>query len=720
MKFIKIYNNNSILIRSLRLTKIFYIIIVFFYSELLLSNILILDINNKFENKKNNISDTIEIYKTYTIKDNIVVTATRKQLHQLDLPFSVTQMSQDNIQFNNSRSTPEALIGQSGVFIQKTNHGGGSPFIRGLTGFQTLILVDGIRLNNSTFRSGPNQYLNTIDPNSINNIEILRGGGSVQYGTDAIGGTLQLFTKNPNFSDEIIYKLNGQLKSITNNQEYSGRTELEFNSKNFAFLGGISYQKFGNIVGGKNTGVQLPSAYDQISYDAKLNYKISDNSILTLYSNTLEQQNVPLTHRVQLENFQYYYFEPQYRNTNYIKFNSNFENAILNTLTFTLLNSNWKESRVSKRNNNINETNENDDIRTLGGILELNSKILDNWSASTGIEYYNDLVNSSKLTKNTDNNNVTNSRGLYPDNSIYNNLSLFSMHTYKLNNIIIDAGIRYSYVNINMQDANLGNIKFKTNSLVWNIGLVYKINNYNSIFSLISTSFRAPNIDDMGTLGIVDFRYEVPNYNLSSEKSLNTELGYKFINENTFFTLSFYRNNLFDFINRIRGNYNGLDSINGYPVFLKTNSFESYIQGIELDFQKKITESIDLTTNFTYTYGQNVSAKEPMRRIPPLNGRIALNYSLENFYNFNIKLESIFADSQFRLASGDKSDNRINPNGTAGFAILNIASQVVFNNVRIVAGIENIFDKDYRFHGSGINGIGRSGYLKFIFNNIEF
>ena len=51
-----------------------------------------------------------------------------------------------------------------GVWVQKTNHGGGSPFIRGLVGNQILVLVDGIRLNNATLRYGPNQYLATVDP----------------------------------------------------------------------------------------------------------------------------------------------------------------------------------------------------------------------------------------------------------------------------------------------------------------------------------------------------------------------------------------------------------------------------------------------------------------------------------------------------------------------------------------------------------------------------
>ena len=109
-----------------------------------------------------------------------------------------------------------------------------------------------------------------------------------------------------------------------------------------------------------------------------------------------------------------------------------------------------------------------------------------------------------------------------------------------------------------------------------------------------------------------------------------------------------------------------------------------------------------------------------MRRIPPMNGRIAFSYYNKSLNNLNMRLETIFADNQLRLAAGDKSDNRINPNGTPGFTIFNLISKVDFENISIVVGLENILDKDYRYHGSGINGMGRSGYIKFIINNLNF
>lgn len=127
--------------------------------------------------------------------NEVVITANRSESRIFSIPATISSVNSKYIESHLSRTTPEILMGTAGVFVQKTNHGGGSPFVRGLTGNQTLLLVDGIRLNNSTFRYGPNQYFNTIDPFSISRIEVLKGEGSVAYGSDALGGTIQVFTK---------------------------------------------------------------------------------------------------------------------------------------------------------------------------------------------------------------------------------------------------------------------------------------------------------------------------------------------------------------------------------------------------------------------------------------------------------------------------------------------------------------------------------------------
>ncbi|MSP63201.1 MAG: TonB-dependent receptor [Myxococcales bacterium] len=94
-------------------------------------------------------------------------------------------------------STPEALRYEPGVFVQQTSHGQGSAFIRGLTGQQTLLLFDGVRLNNATFRQGPNQYLFTLDLHTVDTVEVMRGGGSTRFGSDALGGVINVRPVEP-------------------------------------------------------------------------------------------------------------------------------------------------------------------------------------------------------------------------------------------------------------------------------------------------------------------------------------------------------------------------------------------------------------------------------------------------------------------------------------------------------------------------------------------
>jgi hemoglobin/transferrin/lactoferrin receptor protein len=120
----------------------------------------------------------------------LVVTSSRSETKLTDVPYTTSLLDEAILWESARRTLPEALQYTPGVSIQKTGNGAGSPFIRGFTGRQNLLLVDGVRINNSTFRSGPVQYWNTIDSLTIDHLELIKSQGSVLYGSDAIGGII--------------------------------------------------------------------------------------------------------------------------------------------------------------------------------------------------------------------------------------------------------------------------------------------------------------------------------------------------------------------------------------------------------------------------------------------------------------------------------------------------------------------------------------------------
>ena len=126
-----------------------------------------------------------------------VVSAARHEQRVIESPRSVSVLTSEEIRKRNYRTVPEALNEMMGILVQETNYGGGAPIIRGMIGNRILILVDGIRLNNSVYRLGPLQYLNTIDLYRVERIEVVRGPSSALYGSDALGGLINIVTRSP-------------------------------------------------------------------------------------------------------------------------------------------------------------------------------------------------------------------------------------------------------------------------------------------------------------------------------------------------------------------------------------------------------------------------------------------------------------------------------------------------------------------------------------------
>ena len=293
-------------------------------------------------------------------------------------------------------------------------------------------------------------------------------------------------------------------------------------------------------------------------------------------------------------------------------------------------------------------------------------------------------------------------RGLYPDGSGLTNWAIFSLHDWDAPKWHFTAGARWNYFNIKVNDEQIGEAILTPSALVSNASVMYKIRKHSNVFLSFNSGFRAPNIDDLGTLGIVDFRYETPNYSLKPEHSTHVQIGYKLNRGKTQGEVYLYRMELRDLITRVR-----LDTqkIQGYPLYQKENTERAYIQGLESNGAHEFNDDWRINGSITYTYGQNLTRREPMRRIPPLFGRLALEFSPKRWH---FSAEYLFATKQFRLAQGDKDDNRIPAGGTKGWSVLNLHTGYSRTNWEIHFNALNLFNKDYRTHGSGVNGVGRS------------
>jgi len=151
----------------------------------------------------------------------------------------------------------------------------------------------------------------------------------------------------------------------------------------------------------------------------------------------------------------------------------------------------------------------------------------------------------------------------------------------------------------------------------------------------------------------------------------------------------------------------------GRDVTQSQNVARANIHGVEASAQWLLSPSISAALVVNYLRGDQVDTggvEVPADRIPPLNGRLSVQYEWAD----NVVLEPylLFAARQDRLSSRDVRDVRINPNGTSGWVTANVSGAWQVNDVmRLSAKLENLFDRQYRVHGSGIDAVGRSLFL---------
>lgn len=123
-------------------------------------------------------------------QETLVITATRLEADPFAQPYAVHRIDREAIDASAARTLSDVIDRTPGLVVQRTATNQASPFLRGLTGEQTLLLFDGVRLNNALFRPGANQYSALIPAEAIDHVDVILGAGATAMGSDGLTGAV--------------------------------------------------------------------------------------------------------------------------------------------------------------------------------------------------------------------------------------------------------------------------------------------------------------------------------------------------------------------------------------------------------------------------------------------------------------------------------------------------------------------------------------------------
>lgn len=715
--------------------------------------------------QENKPADTIKT----SFLDEIVVSANRIPEQRRLVAQQIETVTATTIKNFNAQTTADLISNSGVVAMQKSQQGGGSPMLRGFEASRVLLVVDGVRLNNAIYRAGHLQNIITLDNNILDRAEIMFGPASTVYGSDALGGVIHFYTRNPKLSD-------GGLNAAGNlffrygsaNSEKTTHIDLNLGGKKFASLTSFTTGYFGNLRMGEKTnpsygeqfGVrpqyaeraadnlsdvlvqnrdpfnQVFSGYQQYDLLQKflfapssrvkhlLNFQYSNSTNVPRYDRLTDTQNSGLR-------FGEWYYGPQKRLMGSYNLAITDLGNLADALSVTLSYQDIEESRHDRRFNNDVRNDRIENIKVWGLTAEFTKSIAQN-SLRYGIDgQFNSLLSKAHTT-----NIVTGEQGplstRYPDgDNTMNTMALFATHTLRLSDLwTLNDGLRMggSWLHSTFIDKTFFPFPYDEvtqNYLVGsgNLGIVYTPTSWKFSF-MGSTGYRAPNFDDLskvfdsatGTTGEPGILV-VPNPELRPEKTVNADFNVtKFFGSNLRIEGVFFATQFYDAIVTQPTTFNGQSQIDydGYPanVVSSQNAGKAYLYGFSTSMWAQLYDGLTVTASYNYTHGRIKNSGEPntpLDHIPPLFGRVGVQY---NKAKLRSELFSNFSGWKYLgqySESGEDNLKYATPEGMPSWYTLNLSVGYELNKVFTAqAGVYNIMDLQYRTFASGINSPGRN------------
>lgn len=575
------------------------------------------------------------------VHEGIVVTATRQEQDSTESPLPAALISRERLSQQLPVNLAQALDEVPGITWVNAGAFSSRPVIRGLDSNRILVLVDGERLNNgrtSTVNAGIETAL--VDVSDIEQVELVRGPGSVLHGSDALGGVLNIRTRSAMPSETFRMGLRTGASFFPNSDGQCGSLEASAASRWFSArlrgsAGGINdYSTPAGTVFG--SGVDESGALGDLRvypvHNQSLSFKYLHRGGYNFGLPSLDPNPV---------------FLAEFPFSKLTKFSGGYQGSFQSPLLSSLHIRFYTQQQARDFFNRINAgpskilSDTVTDIRSTGFDLQASSIAARRHVLTYGVTYYRDRNRDRRFQT-----MVTGNRVLVLDdapsvpNSTFSGTGIFLQHQYEpLNRVRLVAGVRLDHFalkatptqnfNPTVSDAIVGTRN--DTAVSGNAGASIDIANGWTVSGNLGRAFREPNLFERfffgrGSVG----GFVVPNPALEPETSVQLDTGLHFRRGPAKASVNYFRNNLSDLISSARGTFNGSDTFAGQPVSQNVNIADARIQGLEASSEFALS---GLGAQWTpiiaaaWQRGTNRTDNQPLPLVAPFVGQAGLRWS---------------------------------------------------------------------------------------------
>ena len=588
-----------------------------------------------------------------TTKD-VIVTATRTEEEVKNVPNAVEVITSDDIEKLGATDIYQALKLASNVDVrpQTTGH---NVQIRGTNSNDNLILINGQRVADEDTNETQNIYaLDRVPLSSIERIEIVRGAASAQYGSDAIGGVINIITKKSVGEPSVKVGVSTGTQSMSNyyhvdlgkTGKFSGTIDANFSKfrKNLVGDGPATYYY------GPRQNFSFAGQYD-VTSDSHLDFNIG-------YYNENSDVNLGT---------QYQMFGPGFEN-GYVKAKrydyslgysgtTDKSNYMLRTY-YSKLKKERNDVGIDKNTWQFYPKSSKNDF-TLWGIEGKNSvQVSDNHLVTYGAEYRTNKIEGDNLGSNVSSKNLNSYAGYLQDEWMISD------------KLLVIPSIRYDHF------SDFGS---KTTP---KIGATYFLNNTSRIKANWGKGFKAPSLTELyGSISHFGMFNIVGNPDLKAEESNNWDISYEAEKGKTSGKITYFHNDVENLINwhKISAGKYGYENIS-----------EATLKGVELELKQKFNDKWSIRATSNWLSAEDGSGNNLEGRADNIT-RLSLSYDDGSAYGINATLWNEWVSGMHGAGGHGGSSSALNEYTYNTTNI--VVNKKLGENRRIFAGLDNIFDK---------------------------